>query len=53
MATIHEPQAFKEAQHDPQWQNAMQEELEALHTTHTWDIVDLPPHKCHCLQVDL
>ena len=23
----------------------MQEELEALHKTHTWDIVDLPPDK--------
>lgn len=45
LATIHEPQTFKEAQYDPKWQNAMQEELEALHKTHTWDIVDLPPDK--------
>ena len=45
VATIHEPQTFKDAQHDPKWQTAMQEELKALHKTHTWDIVDLPPGK--------
>jgi len=44
-AATHEPQIFKEAQNDPNWQKAMQEELEALDKMHTWDIMDLPPGK--------
>lgn len=30
---------------DPLWQNAMAEELTALHQNHTWDLVSLPPGK--------
>lgn len=45
IATVHEPRTFKEARLDPDWQKAMQEELEALQKTHTWDLVDLPPNK--------
>ena len=40
VAAIHEPGTFREAQGDP-----MQDELHALHKTHTWDLVDLPPRK--------
>jgi hypothetical protein len=39
----HEPQSYKEASTDPQWQQAVQEELQALEKTHTWDHVDLLP----------
>ena len=45
VAAIHEPSTFREAQGDPNWQKAMQAELHALHKTHTWDLVDLPPGK--------
>ncbi|KAL0541828.1 hypothetical protein IC582_021892 [Cucumis melo] len=30
---------------DPLWQKAMNDELQALEKTHTWDYVDLPPGK--------
>lgn len=45
LATVYEPQTFKEAQSDSNWQQAMQDELEALHKTYTWDLVDLPTDK--------
>jgi len=45
IATDHDPRTFKEAQNNPAWEKAMQEELEALQKTHTWDLVDLPPNK--------
>ena len=41
----HEPQSYKEASTDPHWQQAMQEELQALEKTHTWDLVDPPSYK--------
>jgi hypothetical protein len=34
LATLHEPRSFREA-HNPLWQNAMSEELNALSKTHT------------------
>ncbi|TLX69449.1 hypothetical protein E9993_23005, partial [Labilibacter sediminis] len=53
IANVHhltEPMSFKEAVSDPLWQTAMAEELTALHQTHTWDLVPLPPgkHKIGC-----
>ncbi|KAL5733172.1 hypothetical protein ACOSP7_032514 [Xanthoceras sorbifolium] len=43
LATLYEPHTYREALTDPLWQQAMNEELDALHKNHTWDIVDLPP----------
>jgi len=48
LASIHclsEPSSYKEAILDPLWQQAMDEELSALHKTGTWDLVPLPPGK--------
>ncbi|XP_020976986.1 uncharacterized protein LOC110271126, partial [Arachis ipaensis] len=38
----HEPKTFREASSNPNWQQAMQEELQALEKSHTWDLVDPP-----------
>ncbi|KAL4028792.1 hypothetical protein IC575_012003 [Cucumis melo] len=40
-----EPSSYKEASTNPLWQQAMDNELQALTKTHTWDYVDLPPGK--------
>ncbi|TYK14661.1 Retrovirus-related Pol polyprotein from transposon TNT 1-94 [Cucumis melo var. makuwa] len=40
-----EPTSYQEASIDPLWQKAMNDELQALEKTHTWDYVDLPPGK--------
>ncbi|KAH7571721.1 hypothetical protein JRO89_XS04G0125500 [Xanthoceras sorbifolium] len=48
LASIHslsEPLSYKEVVLDPLWQQAMNEELSALHKTDTWDLVPLPPGK--------
>ena len=37
--------SYKEAILDPFWQQAMNEELSALHKIDTWDLVPLPPGK--------
>ena len=42
---LSEPVSYREAIREPQWRNAMAEELTALHQTHTWDLVPLPPGK--------
>jgi hypothetical protein len=45
LASIHclfEPSSYKEVILDPLWQQAMDEELSALHKTDTWDLVYLP-----------
>ena len=42
LASLYEPQTFHEASSYPLWQQAMKEELDALHKTRTWDLVDLP-----------
>ncbi|RVX05650.1 Retrovirus-related Pol polyprotein from transposon TNT 1-94 [Vitis vinifera] len=43
LATLYEPQTYREASTDPLWQIAMKEELDALTKNHTWDLVTLPP----------
>ncbi|WJZ95359.1 hypothetical protein VitviT2T_014135 [Vitis vinifera] len=43
LATLHEPQTYREASTDPLWQIAMKEKLDALTKNHTWDLVTLPP----------
>ena len=45
LASLQEPQTFCEASSNPLWQQAMKEELNALHKTRTWDLVDLPSRK--------
>ncbi|KAL0534566.1 hypothetical protein IC582_028857 [Cucumis melo] len=40
-----EPTSYQEASTDPLWQKVMNDELQALEKTHTWDYVDLPPSK--------
>ncbi|GKV14657.1 hypothetical protein SLEP1_g25497 [Rubroshorea leprosula] len=42
---IENPPSYKEASLDPLWQQAMNEELQALEKTGTWDLVDLPLDK--------
>ncbi|TYK18485.1 putative mitochondrial protein [Cucumis melo var. makuwa] len=39
------PRRSTRASIDPLWQKAMNDELQALEKTHTWDYVDLPPDK--------
>ena len=41
LASLQEPQTFHEASFNPLWQQAMKEELDALHKTGTWYLVDL------------
>ena len=41
LAYLQEPQSFREASSNPLWQQAMKEELDALHKNGTWDLVDL------------
>jgi hypothetical protein len=45
LATLHEPHTYREASTNPLWQQAMIDELDALHKTHTWDMTTLPPGK--------
>uniref|UniRef100_A0A7N2MIJ2 Retrovirus-related Pol polyprotein from transposon TNT 1-94 n=1 Tax=Quercus lobata TaxID=97700 RepID=A0A7N2MIJ2_QUELO len=41
LATLHEPQTYREASTDPLWQITMKEELDALTKNHTWDLMDV------------
>ena len=40
---LYEPHSYCETHTNPFWQQAINEELNALHKNHTWDMVDLPP----------
>ncbi|GKV46862.1 hypothetical protein SLEP1_g53824 [Rubroshorea leprosula] len=42
ITSLHEPQSYQEASSNPLWQQTMQDELQALENTRTWDLVDLP-----------
>ena len=46
LVSLQEPQTFHEASSNPLWQQAMKEELDALHKTRTWDLVYLPSGNC-------
>ena len=48
LATLYEPHTYREAHTDPLWQQAMNEELDALHKNNTWDMVNLPPSWLVC-----
>ena len=37
------PQSFKEAFHDPIWQETMDEQFASLHDNKTWELVSLSP----------
>ena len=41
----YEPRTYREASSNPLWKKAMAEELQALISTHNWDLVDLPRDK--------
>ena len=43
LSTFYEPHTYREVHTDPLWQQAMNEELDALHKNNTWDVGDLPP----------
>ncbi|KAA0045086.1 retrotransposon protein [Cucumis melo var. makuwa] len=45
IVSLVEPTSYQEASTDPLWQKAMNDELQALEKTHTWDYVDLPSGK--------
>ena len=45
LTSLQEPHNFHEASFNPLWQQAMKEELDALHKTGTLDLVDLPSGK--------
>lgn len=44
-ATLVEPTSFLEASQDSNWIEAMNKEVQALESNHTWDVVSLPPNK--------
>jgi hypothetical protein len=45
MTLSREPLSFSQAVQDPQWREAMQQEIQALHANKTWSLVPLPAHK--------
>lgn len=43
LVAFSKPRGFKSAAKSPAWLSAMQEEIDALHDNHTWDLVPRPP----------
>ncbi|XP_075083572.1 uncharacterized protein LOC142167307 [Nicotiana tabacum] len=43
LSTVQEPTNYLQATHHPEWQEAMDKEIEALELNKTWEIVELPP----------
>jgi hypothetical protein len=39
---VEEPKSFKDADGDPNWNAAMEEELKSIHDNDTWSLADLP-----------
>jgi hypothetical protein len=44
-AILYDPHTYREASTNPLWQQAMADELDAVHKTYTWDMTTLPPGK--------
>lgn len=44
LAATVDPRGFKSAIKSPHWLAAMQEEIDALHSNHTWELVPAPPN---------
>ncbi|XP_074293776.1 uncharacterized protein LOC141620932 [Silene latifolia] len=42
---VYEPSSYAQAKDDPNWQEAMNKELQALEDNHTWILTTLPPGK--------
>ena len=45
VAIVREPENFFEAVKDPQWVEAMNEEMQALSKNETWDLVPFSHHQ--------
>ena len=45
LSSVSTPKNLREALTDPRWRQAMVDEMNALHSTGTWDLVPLPPGK--------
>ncbi|XP_060177997.1 uncharacterized mitochondrial protein AtMg00820-like [Lycium barbarum] len=45
LSSIQEPQSYAEVVQDPQWVEAMEQELQALNDNQTWSMVPLPAGK--------
>lgn len=43
--SFYEPKTYREAAAIPEWQDSMDDELEAHVEAGTWEMVDLPPRK--------
>ncbi|XP_037496042.1 uncharacterized mitochondrial protein AtMg00820-like [Jatropha curcas] len=44
LSDIFIPSCYSQASQNERWQKAMQDELQALHENHTWDILPCPPN---------
>lgn len=45
LSSFHEPSSYSEASKDPNWVNAIQQEIQALKANNTWELSDMPPGK--------
>ncbi|KAL2253351.1 UNVERIFIED_CONTAM: Retrovirus-related Pol polyprotein from transposon RE2 [Sesamum indicum] len=45
LCSMQEPKDYKEAQGKPEWEEAMQQEIDALERNNTWEVSTLPPGK--------
>ncbi|KAL2249991.1 UNVERIFIED_CONTAM: Retrovirus-related Pol polyprotein from transposon RE1 [Sesamum indicum] len=45
LCSMQEPRDYKEAQGKPEWEEVMQQEIDALERNNTWEVSTLPPGK--------